>query len=146
MELKPGVNVADITFDDTPHWHTAAWEVLIVLGLLAIVIGFWRGWLNRRRGVSTRKCANAIALASTLVVSSSLINCLFSIADWLDLITAGTLSYRIGCQTLLSIVSGQAKCLGFSIGLATIGIIAYVLLPSGAKKKDNPQPPAGSDR
>ena len=139
IEMNLGVNLDNLKIDDTPHWHEATWELLVVVGFFAIIISFWRGWINYKKGVATKKCLNTIAIATTLIITSSLINFLFAIADWLDLITSGTLSsYTTGCQMLLAIVSQESKHLGFSIGLATIGVILYILLPTGKREIREP--------
>jgi len=134
LELKPGYTVADIRIDDTPHWHAAIWELSVVLGFFVIILCFWRGWISHTKGLMTRKYSNSIAIASTLIIASSLINFCITIADWLDLINAGTMSYTTGCQMLLLIVSQEARNLGFSIGLATFGVILYILLPAGKRE------------
>ena len=140
---RAGVDLAHMRIHGMPHWHTATWELLVVLGFLAIIVGSWRGRMDHRKGLPTRGWAKVIAIAAMLILASSLVNSLFTVADWIGLIAAGALSQATGRQMLLAIVLVQAKCLGFSIGLATAGYIAYVLLPSGTREADHPQPDKG---
>ena len=146
-KLKPGLDTTNVVFslvfDDTPHRHTAAWDILVVMGFLVIVASFWRGWLNSRRGRPTRRCKGAIAIAAILILASSLVNSLFSFADVLSLHIFGVVKHPAEGNALLIAISGQAKGLGFSIGLATVGAIAYILLASRTTKDEKARPPAG---
>ena len=96
---------------------------------------------TRRRGSCSSCWASSPSSPATGGAGWTTAGGLYSIADGLYLVTAGTLSPATAHQMLLAILTGQAKCLGFSIGLATAGYIAYILLPSGPREED--EPPSG---
>lgn len=137
MELKPGREF--LGSSDMPDLHVFVWLLAMLLGFLTILVAFSMAWRAHRKSKPLDGFRKAINLAITAVLASSLMNALLTIADWFDFVSDGTLGFKVGSQMLALTVAHQARLLGLSLGLASFGIAARILLPSAKKAtKDSP--------
>jgi len=144
MSLKPGAQFNGI-IDDTPDWHGFLLFFALVLGFVAIVITFSLALRAQRKSMPTHGHRKIIATATAIIMASSLMHFLLSTADWLHLVaTSDAMSVRALSQCCAIDLAGQMQLLAFSIGFATIGVVAHILIASGRKENRYPQPsPAG---
>ncbi len=42
----PGLERSSVLFDDTPYWHTVAWEIIVLVGSCVLLACILRGVFN----------------------------------------------------------------------------------------------------
>jgi H+/Cl- antiporter ClcA len=137
LELKPGAEFHG--FNDTPDWHVFVCLFALLVGCVTILLSLSLAWRAYRKSRPCDGYRKPIILAITAIVASSLVDTLLTIADWLDLFSDGTLGLKDGGRMFTLVLAHQARLLGLSLGLASLGVVATLLLPSRAKTiKESP--------
>jgi hypothetical protein len=144
--LKHGAKFDGI-IDDTPGWHAFLLFFAVVVCSVTIVTAFCLALRVRRRSKPIHNHRKIIAIATAIITASSLLHFLFSTADWLRLVaTSDELSFRATAQMCAISLTGQVQLLAFSIALASVGVITYILLSSGTRRDGDPQQIVGGNR